>query len=229
MWTPAQIDQACDLHRQCRNITRITAELGLSRSTTRRLLVRGGEIASTTDETADRRREQLIPLVRHLRAGKSLADAAAASALDVQQARSLIRIAAELVPEPLSKALQRQAAEVRDHLQGDDVRAAALAVGVDPWWALFLLVSTGSEPLSMQPQRQAEGRERAARMAARRAEGATFDQIALEYGVTRERVRRLLIATGAWKPARGQPPRRPARPPVAALSPGAPAPAPRRC
>ena len=200
VWTDEQLASAARLHAKGLGVQAVADKLGLSRSTTRRLLVRAGRLESMTEETADVRREELQRLLRHLITGASLTDAARAEGWDVQHARTLIRSVAVLIPEGLPVRLERLAERVRAHLHRDDVRSAAAAVGIDPWFALLLLQATGSPSMPMQPQRREEERHRAASMAARRATGASFETIAAEFGIGRERVRRILLATGGWTP-----------------------------
>ena len=109
--------------------------------------------------------------------------------MTVEVARALIRQARELLPEPLPTSRLRQATALQGRLDGDDVRAAALAEGLDPWWALLLLILAGFEQVSMQPQRRPEMLARIEQMAARRAAGATYGQIGVEFGISRERAR----------------------------------------
>ena len=202
VWRPEQIEQAAALHKAGRSVQKIADELGLTRSTTRRLLVRAGRVQEASEDAIEDRRLRLRRLAGHLERGLSFPAAAERAGVTVEAARALIRQARELLPEPLPKSLLRQATSLKARLVGDDVRAAALAEGVDPWWALLLLILAGFEPGSMQPQRQPEMVDRIEQMAARRAAGATFEQIGEEFGVGRERARRLLLATGQWKPTR---------------------------
>jgi hypothetical protein len=180
----------------------IANELGLKPSTTRRLLVRGGRVPALSSRVENTQRDQLLRLARHLERGHRLRAAAEAEGVTLDSARLLIRQAATLLPETPTAAVKRQAAAVRKVLDGTDVRAAARELDLDPWWALLLLILTGTDPVSMQPQMTPETRARAKLMAARRAQGATFEQIASEHGLTRERVRQILLRSGAGS-ARG--------------------------
>ena len=206
-WTDEHIDSACDLHDQGMSVQAIANELALSRSTTRRLLVRAGRIPSRSQETADKHRDDLMRLAAALKQGASFSVAAAEAGVTVDAARWLVRDARTLIPEPLPKRLQRKADALRARLDSADVRAAAEAEGIDPWWALLLLVLTGTGSTSMQSTRRADHRERVAQMAARRAEGASFEVIGQEFGLGRERARRLLLATGGWTPRKPKVPR----------------------
>lgn len=172
----------------------IGEELGLTRSTTRRILLEAGKIAAPSEETVERRGDATLRLARHLGGGASLPEAAQATGVSVHEARLLIKQAG-LLCEPLPRKWHDQARKVRRALVDDDVRAAASSVGLDPWWAAMLLILTGDEPMSMQPRRQPAQLERLQRMAARRAQGATYEQIGAEFGLSRERVRRLLQTT----------------------------------
>ncbi len=196
VWNAEQIDQAASLHKAGTSVQAIADELGLTRSTTRRLLVRAGRVQEASDDAIEEHRQRLRRLAGQLEHGLSLQAAAARAGVTVEAARALIRQGRELLPEPLPESLLRQATALQGRLVGDDVRAAALAEGLDPWWALLLLVLAGFEQVSMQPQRRPEMLARIEQMAARRAAGATFEQIGMEFGVGRERTRRLLLATG---------------------------------
>ena len=195
IWTEEDLQQAAALRDAGWAVQSIAAQLGLTYATTRRLLVRAGRVAGPTAETLDGHRGRLLRLARELRRGRSLAEAAAASGVTVYAARLLIRQAADLLPEPPTADVRRQASAVRAVLVGSDVRAAARDLHLDPWWALLLLVVTGSEPVSMQPLRDREAQARAELMAARRAEGESYEQIGQEFHLGRERVRRILIST----------------------------------
>jgi transposase len=202
VWRPEQIDQAAALHKAGRSVQKIADELGLTRSTTRRLLVRAGRVQEASEDAIENRRLRLRRVAGHLERGLSFPAASERAGVTVEAARALIRQGRELLPEPLPKSLLRQATALKARLGGGDVRAAAHEEGLDPWWALLLLVLAGFEQVSMQPQRQPEMLARIEQMAAWRAAGATFGQIGEEFGISRERAPRLLLATGQWTPLR---------------------------
>jgi predicted transcriptional regulator len=200
VWTGEQQARAAALHAGGTPILGIAADLGLTYATTRRLLIRAGRIPATSARVENTHRDQLLRLARHLERGRTLQAAASAEGVTLDSARLLIREAATLLPETPTQAVQRQAAAVRRALTGTDVRAAAQQLSLDPWWALLLLVLTGSDPVSMLPQMAPETRARAELMAARRAAGAIFEQIGEEFGATRKRARRILLTTGGGLP-----------------------------
>jgi predicted transcriptional regulator len=204
VWTDEQLAHAAALHAGGAPVRVIANDLGLKPSTTRRLLVRAGRVPALSSRVENTHRDQLLRIARHLERGRTLQAAARAEGVTLDSARILIRQAATLLPETPTSAVKRQAAAVRKVLVGTDVRAAARELNLDPWWALLLLILTGTDPVSMQPQMAPETRAQAKLMAARRAEGATYDQIGVEFGVTRGRVRRILLATGGWTPRGGR-------------------------
>jgi DNA-binding transcriptional regulator LsrR (DeoR family) len=200
VWTEEQLEQAAALHARGGTILGIAAELGLSYATTRRLLVRAGRLRAVSPHVENTHRDLLLRLARQLERGHPLQVAANAEGVTLDAARLLIRRGAMLLAGPPAPAIVRQAEAVRAVLDGTDVQGAARDLGLDPWWALLVLLLTGSDPVSMQLQMHPDTRALAEVMAERRAAGATYDQIGREFGMTRERARQILITSGRWTP-----------------------------
>lgn len=202
LWTREQAANARKLSKRGLPVTKIADEIGLTRSTTRRILQRAGLVSGPKGETQDRYVEQLSALLPLLAAGTPLEAACTCVGISVAQGRHLIRGSKELCWEPLSKGEAQLVARLTKHLRSAGVKEAAVAEGVEPWWALAVLLRADVTVTSMLPSRDPAQHARIKFMIMRRTQGATLEQIAAEVGLGRERTRRLLNGIPRGKPGR---------------------------